>query len=136
MSAAEYVVIETMPEHVRGSHRAAGNWGVYPHNGAERHVVERAEADEIVAADEDGYDHIVDGADVGEYPGLPVKIYRRMDDGRWLWSDDGRIDAGRIIDCTADLDVDVYDALDDSIDGVGSYTVTVDGCEYRADVGA
>lgn len=30
-------------------------------NGAERRMVPRDEAEEIVAADEDGYDHIVDG---------------------------------------------------------------------------
>lgn len=48
-------LIETMPDHLRGSHRAAGNWGVYPHNGAERRIV-----DECDLPDEsDEYDHAV-----------------------------------------------------------------------------
>lgn len=33
---AETVLMEWMPEHLRASHEAAGNRGVYPHNGAER----------------------------------------------------------------------------------------------------
>lgn len=53
------VVIETMPDFCRGSHRAAGNWGVYPRNGATRQVVTREEAAATVAADRDGYDRIV-----------------------------------------------------------------------------
>lgn len=56
----DMVTIEEMPNHLRGSHRAAGNWGRYPHNGATRREVSREEADEIVAADADGYDHIAD----------------------------------------------------------------------------
>lgn len=59
---SKYVTIETMPEHLRESHRAANNWGVYPHNGAERSIVSRDDAAEIVAADEDEYDHIVGDA--------------------------------------------------------------------------
>jgi hypothetical protein len=35
-----YTLIEYMPEHLRSSHRAAGNSGRYPHNGAERVYVE------------------------------------------------------------------------------------------------
>lgn len=56
------VVIETMPDFLRQRHREARNWGVYPHNGAERSVVSAEEAEDIVAADEDGYDHVVEGA--------------------------------------------------------------------------
>jgi len=55
----DYVTIEEMPAHHRGSHRAAGNWGRYPGNGATRRRVSRDEAEEIVATDEDNYDHIV-----------------------------------------------------------------------------
>ena len=48
------VVVEWMPEHLRASHEAAGNGGVYPHNGAERLRVYADCADhidgEIVAA--------------------------------------------------------------------------------------
>ena len=60
ISPDDLVTIETMPEYLRASHRAAGNWGEYPHNGATRRLVHRDEADEIVAADADEYDHIVD----------------------------------------------------------------------------
>lgn len=57
--ATDLVVIETMPDCWRASHRAARNWGRYPANGSERTLVTRAEAEEIVDADADGYDHIV-----------------------------------------------------------------------------
>lgn len=32
----ELVTVEWMPEYLRESHRAAGGWGSYPHNGAQR----------------------------------------------------------------------------------------------------
>jgi hypothetical protein len=54
------VIVETMPDHLRAAHRAAGNWGQYPANGAQRSQVPRDEAEEIVEADADGYDHIVE----------------------------------------------------------------------------
>ena len=54
------VIVETMPDQFRGSHRASGNWGVWPLNGATRIEMSRADAEELVAGDEDGYDHIVD----------------------------------------------------------------------------
>jgi len=60
--AGDYVTIEEMPDCLRGSHRAARNWGRYPINGATRRRVSREEADEIVAADDDAYDHIVEEA--------------------------------------------------------------------------
>jgi hypothetical protein len=66
----DLVVLERMPDQHRGSHRAAGNWGSYPHNGAERTVVTREWADQTVEEDEDGYDHIVRDAtadDVSHY---------------------------------------------------------------------
>lgn len=62
------VVVERMPDHLRGSHRAAGNWGRYPHNGAERVIVERAdteswcydaETETYSGIEADEYDHIV-----------------------------------------------------------------------------
>lgn len=59
VEADDLVTVETMPDWLRASHRQARNWGVYPHNGAERRQVTREEAEAIVAADEDGYDHIV-----------------------------------------------------------------------------
>lgn len=55
------VTIETMPDQYRDSHKAAGNWGVYPANGAVRERVSRAEAEEIVVSDADGYARIVKG---------------------------------------------------------------------------
>ena len=51
------VIVETMPEHLRSSHRAAGNWGTYPFNGANSERQDLDEAEEIVEGDEDGYDH-------------------------------------------------------------------------------
>lgn len=59
LAIVDSVTIEEMPDHHRGSHRAAGNWGFYPHNGATRRLVSREEADEIVAADPDNYASIV-----------------------------------------------------------------------------
>jgi hypothetical protein len=56
------VILETMPEHLRASHRAAGNWGSYPHNGAERRTVSRDEAEQEIEADADGYARIVGDA--------------------------------------------------------------------------
>lgn len=70
------VVVERMPDYLRGSHRAAGNWGVYPQNGAERVIVERAdtemwsydaEADEHASIDDDEYDHIVRSASATDF---------------------------------------------------------------------
>jgi len=55
----ELVVLESMPAQHRSSHRAAGNFGVYPHNGAVRYVMPRVEAEEITDSDTDEYDHIV-----------------------------------------------------------------------------
>lgn len=60
----DVVTIETMPDCWRGSHRAAGNWGVYPHNGAERSEVTVDEAEAIIAEDPDGYAHILGEAGV------------------------------------------------------------------------
>jgi hypothetical protein len=59
MSRPDLVVLEEMPDWLRECHRRAGNWGQYPVNGATRRLVERSEAEEIVAEDEDGYAHIV-----------------------------------------------------------------------------
>lgn len=54
------VTIEEMPDQHVASHRAAGNWGRYPANGATRSRVSREEAERIMADDEDGYAHIVE----------------------------------------------------------------------------
>lgn len=55
----DLVVLETMPDWLRESHRKANNWGQWPVNGAQREVMRRADAEEIAESDEDGYDHIV-----------------------------------------------------------------------------
>lgn len=59
MTTKTTVIVETMPDHLRSSHRAAGNWGVYPLNGAERTRVEVSAAEEICAEDDGEYNHIV-----------------------------------------------------------------------------
>lgn len=46
---ADTVVVEWMPAYLRASHRAAGNAGQYPANGARRSRVERECADRMVA---------------------------------------------------------------------------------------
>jgi len=64
------VVLEWMPAQYRESHRAAGNFGSYPDNGASRAVVSRDDAETVVAADDDGYARIVrvaTPADVARY---------------------------------------------------------------------
>ena len=45
--AAETVLVEYMPEHLRDSHTAAGNVGTYPHNGSIRVRVERSCAERL-----------------------------------------------------------------------------------------
>jgi hypothetical protein len=62
------VLVETMPEQHRESHRAAGNWGDYPHNGAERRIMHRADAEALCGDDE--YNRILRDAkpaDVARY---------------------------------------------------------------------
>lgn len=55
----DMVTLETMPEHLCASHRAAGNWGTYPANGAVRERMSRSEAEWEIEHDDDGYAHIV-----------------------------------------------------------------------------
>lgn len=50
---SETVVVEWMPEHLRASHTAARNAGVYPANGAIRIRCERACAESLVESDPD-----------------------------------------------------------------------------------
>jgi hypothetical protein len=59
------VLLQTMPDHLRASHRAAGNWGFYPHNGAVR--VRMAPTDALMGVwdDPDGYATIVPGSYFG-----------------------------------------------------------------------
>jgi hypothetical protein len=61
-------LIETMPAHLRESHRAARNWGIYPANGAERSIVD----EQGLPNEGDEYDHVVrvaTPADVARYGG-------------------------------------------------------------------
>jgi len=60
------VVYERMPDYLRGLHRAARNWGVYPHNGAERVIIERTDAED------DEYDHIVHDATQADFERYPT----------------------------------------------------------------
>lgn len=46
-----YVLVETIPASDRVSHEAAGNAGVYPHNGARRVLMHRVDAEEFVEGD-------------------------------------------------------------------------------------
>ena len=83
-------LIETMPEHLRDSHRAAGNWGDYPHNGAERSIVDESELPD----EDDEYDHVVREAtakDIERYTvifatpdGVTVRCYTPSDLADWI----------------------------------------------------
>lgn len=53
------VVVEWMPPYLRASHEAAGNSGVYPHNGAERLIV-AASCAEWMSETEAGWIQIVE----------------------------------------------------------------------------
>lgn len=55
----DFVVLETMPDYLRAQHRAANNFGIYPHNGSVRVVVPREFALQVIAEDDDKYAHIV-----------------------------------------------------------------------------
>ena len=52
-------LIETMPDHLRASHRVAAGpsswWGRYPYNGAERSIVDESELPD----EGDEYDHVI-----------------------------------------------------------------------------
>jgi len=52
------LLIETMPSHLVASHKAARNFGSFPANGAERLIVDAADVDTYLDAD-NGYDHVV-----------------------------------------------------------------------------
>ena len=55
----DLVTLEVVPVHLRASHAAAGNSGVWPHNGAEHYRVTQECADELVSADRD-WSEIID----------------------------------------------------------------------------
>jgi len=57
--ASDTVLVEWMPVCLRASHEAAGNAGVYPHNGAIRIRCERGCADRVRSGDEE-WSSIVD----------------------------------------------------------------------------
>lgn len=67
LSFADLVLVERMPEHLRASHEAAGNWGQYPLNGAKR-VLTVADPEDFEG---DEYDRIIRDArrsDLDRYP--------------------------------------------------------------------
>lgn len=82
MDTLTIALVETMPECHRASHRAAGNFGTYPHNGAQREWMPQS-AVEIDDADE--YDHIVRTLDL--VLGMRVVAECGVDED----SDEGRI---------------------------------------------
>jgi hypothetical protein len=51
------VLVEVMPPHLVASHKAANNFGTWPHNGAVRLLVDGAELSGTL--DDNGYDHVV-----------------------------------------------------------------------------
>lgn len=48
---SDLVLVERMPVHLRASHEAAGNRGVFPHNGSERILMHRDDAAALAADD-------------------------------------------------------------------------------------
>ena len=71
---SNYVVLETMPDCWRELHRKAGNFGVYPHNGAEREVVTRWWAEQVVAGDPDQYARIVRDATDDDVDAIKARL--------------------------------------------------------------
>lgn len=67
--ASELVVVEWMPEHLRASHRAAGNSGSYPHNGAARLAIQYDcyEMQAEYEGEDSEFFRRLDGADVEHY---------------------------------------------------------------------
>ncbi len=59
------LVVEVMPEWLKASHKAARNWGVYPHNGAQRYQCDEMTAEYLTEDDE--YNHIVENANPEHY---------------------------------------------------------------------
>lgn len=112
-------IVETMPEHLRSSHKAARNWGSYPHNGAERTVVPSDEVSDYVA-DGDEYDHVVCAYSATlDEDGISVHDAENHLLGTGTWN-------GSIVDCPATLGDDVYEALDAALLAAGAPSVEVE----------
>jgi hypothetical protein len=60
-------VVEYMPEYLRASHEAAGNPGVYPHNGASRIAAELSCALDLIDSEGDSGWAAIVAADAGHY---------------------------------------------------------------------
>lgn len=118
-------IVEVMPEHLRASHRAAGNWGRYPHNGAEHRAMSAEEA-EYCEGDE--YDHVV-GEVTATIDEDGVSIYDAESHLLCCWtfytnaevpsSKPGKWD-GSIQDCPVDLGDGVYEALEAALIEAGA----------------
>lgn len=66
---------------------------------------------------------------------ISANIYKAVDE-EWIKCGEGLIDEGETVDCEADLGEEVYRALDAVVKAEpGEYFATVDGVEYRVDVG-
>ena len=72
---AALVVVEWMPLCLRESHRAAGNAGVYPNNGADRVLMSRADA-EALRADDPAWTEIVRPASANDRHTLALVVLR------------------------------------------------------------
>ena len=57
---SDLVTVEYMPEDLRASHRAAHNYGTYPHNGALRLHVTPACAERLTAGEDEADARIID----------------------------------------------------------------------------
>jgi hypothetical protein len=65
---SEMVVVEYMPEYLRGTHISAGNMGCYPNNGSVR-VVAQKDCAEMLICEESDWSSIISRkpTDVGKY---------------------------------------------------------------------
>jgi hypothetical protein len=62
----DLVVVETIPMYLRVSHAAANNSGVWPYNGAQRIVMDRPSAEELVEHDP-RWSEILEDEDPADY---------------------------------------------------------------------
>lgn len=100
-------LLERMPECHRASHRAAKNWGEFPHNGAERVRMQLAEAERVSFADLE-YDHIVaDSVEVGADEGDSESLATRAIGVSVLLRERVTLDGGSRADAS-----ELYDACD------------------------
>lgn len=87
MKDSNLVVVETIPEYLRANHTAAGNSGVWPHNGAERVVMDRADAEELVEHDPE-WSEILESEDPADYTDDgQAQETATLEEQWWAWHD-------------------------------------------------